>query len=84
MLKLEKLEHNRTFKKGDNDGKPIFHLYRAKIPGGWLVLMSRHHFSYDTVNIGSDEDHVYGYGWGYGGATFVPDPDHRWDGSSID
>jgi hypothetical protein len=33
-------------------------VYRAKIPGGWLVSFSD-------------------------GLTFVPDPEHRWDGSSL-
>jgi len=36
-------------------------LYRAKIPGGWLVG-----FVSSTDNI-----------------TFVPDPQHQWDGSSL-
>ena len=38
-------------------------MYRASIPGGWLVMC-----------------HVdYGYS-----PTFVPDPEHIWDGSSTD
>lgn len=36
--------------------------YRAKIPGGWLVLSD-----------GSEER----------GLTFVPDPKHEWDGTSL-
>ena len=68
MLKLEKLEQDYKFEDGDQ----VFHLYRAIIPGGWLVLMQ--HFN----------AYSYGAGWGYGGATFVPDPNHGWDGSSID
>ena len=71
MLKLEKLEQDYKFKDGDQ----VFHLYRAKIPGGWLVLMRQ----FDTYMSGAGS-----YAWGYGGATFVPDPNHGWDGSSID
>jgi hypothetical protein len=37
-------------------------LFRAKIPGGWLVLLR------------TDEAES---------VTFVPDPRHEWDGSSI-
>lgn len=37
-------------------------LYRAKVPGGWLLLRDK----YYGVSI-----------------TFYPDPDHRWDGSSL-
>jgi hypothetical protein len=66
MLELEELEQDIEF----DDDDPVFHLYRAKIPGGWLVLMQKHNVRYR--------------GWGYGGITFVPDPDHEWDGSSID
>ena len=35
---------------------------RAKVPGGWLVII--------TSNSGS-------------GATFYPDPQHKWDGGSV-
>lgn len=69
MLKLEKLEQDQKLKDGDQE----FAVYRAKIPGGWLVLMRQ--FDFDKIN---------GWGWGYGGAAFVPDPNHQWDGSSID
>lgn len=34
-------------------------VYRAQIPGGWLVLCDG------------------------GGITFVPDPNHVWDGNSL-
>ncbi|HBB96663.1 MAG TPA: hypothetical protein DC054_14860 [Blastocatellia bacterium] len=71
MLKIEKLEHDRKFK----DGSLVFHLYRAKIPGGWLVLMRNHKYH---------EEYSETWAYGYGGATFVPDPNHEWDGSSID
>jgi len=77
MLKLEKLESDRNFKAEGPEGAPVFNIYRTKIPGGWLVLMRQHDFQFESV---SD---TYGYGWGYGGMTFVPDPDHKWDGSSL-
>jgi hypothetical protein len=67
MLKLEKLEQDFKFQGGE----PVFHLYRARIPGGWLVLMQNWKTSWE-------------WAYGYGGATFVPDPQHSWDGSSLD
>lgn len=42
-------------------------LERAKVPGGWLVTSSR---DGGPGQIGS-------------GITFVPDPDHQWDGQAI-
>ena len=48
--------------RGDN---PDWTLYRAKIPGGWLLTNQR------------QPD-------GGKGLTFVPDPDHQWDGGSLD
>lgn len=80
MLKFKKLEHDRKFKDGNQNGETVFHLYRAKIPGGWLVLMKKSHYDWSEIST----DTTYSYGWGYGGATFVPDPNHVWDGSSLD
>ncbi len=42
-------------------------LHRLRIPGGWLVTIH---------NGGSPADE------GDGGVTFVPDPQHVWDGSN--
>ena len=42
-------------------------LYRAKVPGGWLVLW----------------DLEPSHEAGAGGLTFYPDPDHKWDGNSL-
>jgi len=42
--------------------KPIT-LQRAKVPGGWLVLLQK--------NVAE------------AGITFVPDPEHCWDGGSL-
>lgn len=39
-------------------------LYRAKVPGGWLL-------KYDERD-------------GAAGLTFMPDPEHAWDGNSLD
>ncbi|AZR82807.1 hypothetical protein [Thiomicrospira sp. S5] len=43
-------------------------LYRTKIVGGWLVT-----FSAGNAATGS----------GSGGLTFISDPEHSWDGSSL-
>lgn len=43
------------------------HIYRAKIPGGWLVVTTQH--------IGDFRQST--------GITFVPDVYHEWDGNSI-
>jgi hypothetical protein len=45
-------------------------LYRAKVPGGWLVASS-----YLKMN-------NQGGAAGGSGLTFVPDPNHSWDGGS--
>ena len=37
-------------------------VFRAKIPGGWLVVLQI----------------------GQASGTFVPDPEHKWDGASLD
>ena len=42
-------------------------IYRAKVPGGWLITMfySSGHSDFGITN------------------TFMPDPDYRWDGGSL-
>lgn len=72
MLKIEKLESDKKYTGGHMIDKPIFNIYRTKIPGGWLVLMRQYDYEEDKV---SD---TWAYGWGYGGMTFVPDPNHQW------
>lgn len=48
-------------------------LYRAPVPGGWLVMAQR--FEQDTATLSNG----VGRGLGVGsGLTFVPDPDHAW------
>jgi hypothetical protein len=42
---------------------------RAKVPGGWLVFVSVQSPSRAGESAGS-------------GLTFVPDPEHKWDGTS--
>jgi len=74
MLKFEKLEQDCQF----DDRSEMFHIYRARIPGGWLVLMRNLDYAVHEATYGA-----YAWGWGYGGAAFVPDPTHVWDGSSI-
>ncbi len=46
-------------------------LYRAKIPGGWLVRIS------DTRSVTIGVSTSIGVGTG-AGVTFVPDPEHQW------
>ena len=48
------------------------YLYRAKIPGGWLVVFV------------SEKDSRQDVGKRAAGTTFVPDTNHEWDGSSLD
>ncbi|MCO6456912.1 MAG: hypothetical protein J5I93_16560 [Pirellulaceae bacterium] len=48
-------------------------LYRAPVPGGWLVMVQRHEQDTATLTQG------VGRGLGVGsGLTFVPDPEHAW------
>ena len=70
MLKFEMLQHDKERERLH----PPFTLQRAKIPGGWLVVF---------YNQFSDVVYQSTYGLGYGGVTFIPDPNHTWDGSSI-
>jgi hypothetical protein len=70
MVTFERLEPKI---EGSQAIVPEFNLCRAKIPGGWMVVMFR---SYDT---GTER----AASWGYGGMTFIPDPGHTWDGASI-
>lgn len=46
---------------------PNVHIWRAKVPGGWLVTSCN---SKASASPGS-------------GLTFVPDPNHEWDGGSL-
>ena len=45
-------------------------LWRARVPGGWLLLSK-----YDSEK--------FDQGGTTTGITFYPDPEHAWDGSSI-
>jgi len=45
---------------------------RSKIPGGWLVAVDYYH---------DDNDQMRGCGTSI---TFVPDPEHKWDGGSVE
>jgi hypothetical protein len=40
------------------------HVFRSKVPGGWLVILE--------------------YGSSSPSIVFYPDPDHAWDGSSLE
>jgi hypothetical protein len=58
MINWEELKHNLEFGG----------LYRARIPGGWLITTVKHH-----AIAGSDCT----------GITFVPDLGHQWDGNWV-
>ena len=51
------------FEKLDVDSTVSARVSRAKIPGGWLLIV--------TSNSG-------------GGLTFYSDPQHKWDGNSLE
>ena len=59
MINWEELKHDLEFGG----------LYRAKIPGGWLITTIQ---PYTMSGISN-----------FTGATFIPDPSHQWDGSSL-
>lgn len=51
----------------ENENDPIIHIFRAKIPGGWLLNLKE-----STSSRGAAI-----------GLTFIPDPNHEWDGNSL-
>ena len=51
-------------KIGDGNFSELY-IYRAKVPGGWLLAA-----------------HKKDRNWT--GTNFIPDPEHKWDGSSLD
>ena len=58
----------------DTAGAPArVNVYRAKVPGGWLVLVNHE----DQKERRSSQGYSYGMGIGTG-VTFVPDPEHTW------
>jgi hypothetical protein len=59
MINWEELKHNL----GSNG------LYRARIPGGWLVATLQ---TYTITGISN-----------FTGVTFVPDLSHQWDGNWV-
>lgn len=56
----------------EGENEVSFTMQRAKVPGGWLVYVFGHGYSYRSRSI-----------WGHGGLTFYPDPEHQWDGNSL-
>ncbi len=57
----------------DAGGPASLRVYRASVPGGWLVLV--HH----KMERGQKNGQGYGLGAGIGsGVTFVPDSNHTW------
>jgi hypothetical protein len=72
FITWQHLEHSVVHTGTKN---PFFSLRRAKVPGGWLVLVCK-------IHQGDQGD--WAWGAGFGGLTFVPDPEHRWDGNSME
>jgi len=58
ILNWETLDHGTPNVGPYHVGRSKFHVWRSKIPGGWLVCSPD-------------------------GLTFVPDPEHKWDGNSL-
>ena len=57
----------------DAGAPPSLNVYRAKVPGGWLVLV------HQQKEKGQSSSQGFGMGLGIGsGVTFVPDPEHSW------
>jgi hypothetical protein len=48
---------------------------RAKVPGGWFILMQNH--------VQSTRPNEFQMQYLVGAAFFYPDPDHTWDGTSL-
>lgn len=72
MLHFEQVEHDcqHTVTEGDRSKQvKNFSLFRARVPGGWLVIFQ--HSKYMKPNAAE----------GSGGVTFVPDPGHPWAGT---
>ena len=60
---------------GTGGGKPYnVSLSRSKVPGGWLII---------AISDLQGGGHGPGSNTAAGGLTFYPDPDHKWDGSSL-
>lgn len=57
------------FEKLEHDITSLNYLYRAKVTGGWLMIASQDDNEEGMENIKS--------------STFMPDPNHEWDGGSI-
>ena len=57
-----------------------FQMFRASVPGGWLVAIKyyadKHSTSFEDYP-NTDIGYAWGAGYGYGGLTFVPDPNHE-------
>jgi hypothetical protein len=58
----------------DSGAPSRMNVYRAKVPGGWLVLV---HHKEEKIQGSSSGGRGVGVGIG-SGLTFVPDPEHRW------
>ena len=59
--------------------KTYFSMHRAKVPGGWLVHISGEIWPTMATPIGIPFLPVLGMTM-----TFYPDPEHLWDGASLE
>ena len=53
---------------------------RSRIPGGWILVFFD---MTETAMVSDSGGPNYSCDVPYGGMTFVPDPDHQWDGNSL-
>lgn len=56
---------------------------RAKVPGGWLVLVAQWLVKKGDYDAALEDYERLPVDVSMG-LTFVPDPEHKWDGSSLD
>ena len=71
MSEPQELEFERIYTDGVNDRAVVRNLTcsRAKIPGGWIVLLT-------SLAVNPANEHLHN-------GFFVPDPAHVWDGRSL-
>jgi hypothetical protein len=55
---------------GTDKAKDRWRFARTKVPGGWLVRGEVWDYQFDDPPAGAV-------------LTFLPDPDHKWDGNSL-
>ena len=85
---LQKSKQKFKWERLPNDMSDC-NLYRAKLPGGWLILIIYSKPQSVPVQVYNNEGQAESY-VGYQdsppnvSSTFFPDPDHQWDGTTLD